>query len=81
MTQDSEAGPKTDSEGRIIDATGRPLRDRRSRTHGREPFRGKSGRENPQQKRLDQRIAIWEEEQKRNNKTGRRRPGSLNRRK
>lgn len=79
LTVTEEQGAKTDKQGRIVDTiTGRPLRDKQSRTYGKTPFMGKAGKPNPRQKKLDERIATYEEGQKRNgNKTGRRRPGSL----
>lgn len=39
---------------------------------------GKPGKPHPRQKKLDQRIAAFEEGQAKSGKTGRRRPGSYN---
>jgi hypothetical protein len=72
-----EQGAKTDKQGRVVDTvTGRPLRDRQSRTYGSAPFKGQAGKPHPRQKKLDVRIAAFEEAQAKSNKTGRKRPGS-----
>lgn len=66
--------PKTDKQGRIIDPfNGRVLRDRRSRTFGTAPFKGKVGKPHPRTAHLKARIAAFEASKQ----DGRTRPGSL----
>lgn len=66
--------PKTDKDHRIIDPiTGRCLRDRRSRT-SRGPFRGGKGKPHPGLKKLEARIAGYEDIR---DKQGYKKPGSL----
>ncbi len=73
-----ESGPSIDKQGRIIDPfNGRPLRDRRSRSFGTAPFRGKEGKPHPRTKKLEARIEAWAAEQSKAGKSGRRKPGSL----
>ena len=69
--------PKLDKEGRIVDpGTGRVLRDRRSRTFGNAPFKGKTGKPHPHANRLKARIAVFESD--RIKTSGRHKPGSMN---
>ncbi len=66
---------KTDTQGRIVDQlTGRPLRDRGSRTHDPAAFRGKPGKAHPRAARLQKRIDGFESVR---DKGGYKRPGSL----
>lgn len=73
MTEETKEA-KTDKQGRVIDSTGRPLRDRDSRDHGPVPYRGKPGRAHPRAAKLQARIADYESGSQH---SGRRRPGSL----
>lgn len=72
---EEEVGPKTDKEGRIIDKTGRPLRDKNSRSHGPGPFRGGSGKPHPKTARLEARQKDFDADKQH---SGRHRPGSYN---
>ncbi len=73
-----EAGPKIDKQGRIVDPiTGRPLRDRRSRTYGKAPFKGGEGKPHPRAAKLQERVDAWSAEQTKAGKTGRKKPGSF----
>jgi hypothetical protein len=74
MAETSEREAKTDNQGRIIDSTGRPLRDKSSRTSSG-PFRGKGGKDHPRLSHLKNRIAGYESVR---NKQGYKCPGSLN---
>jgi hypothetical protein len=73
MAESPKREAKTDNQGRIIDSTGRPLRDKSSRT-STGAFRGKSGKDHPRLSHLNARIAGYEEVR---NKQGYKRPGSL----
>lgn len=50
----------TDGRGRVLDASGRPLRDKDSRSYGREPFQGRAGKPHPKQKKLDARQKAFD---------------------
>lgn len=77
MAESPEKEAKTDNQGRIIDSTGRPLRDRSSRTSSG-PFHGKEGKDHPRLSHLKNRISGFEEVR---NKQGYKQPGSLNHKK
>lgn len=71
MSETHEA--RVDKYGRIVDAAGRPLRDRSSRTYGSAPYMGKGGNPHPNQERLDARIKSFETVKHK----GYKKPGSL----
>lgn len=73
---EEENGPATDKQGRVIDkVTGRPLRDRSSRSYGAAAFKGKpAGKPHPGLKRLEARQRDYDAQKQH---SGRKRPGSL----
>lgn len=66
--------PNVDKQGRICDKQGRPLRDRRSRNFGKQPFKGQAGSPDVRQKRLAIRVGGFEDIRV---QQGKKRPGSL----
>lgn len=68
-----EPTAKTDGRGRIIGSDGRPLRDRTSRTYGKQPFKGKSGKSHPRTAQLEARRKSYDEMKQ---VSGYHRPGS-----
>lgn len=76
MTEIEEPKVNVDKQHRVCDKQGRPLRDRQARNFKKgTPDKGQpAGKPHPRQKRLDARIAAFENDRV---KVGRKKPGSV----